>query len=83
MHFDPTISIGNVITMTLAAAAIIFAWRDMDWRVKNLEIWRREQLEGIKARVIVDERFQTAVEDFKLAIAQLSVKVAMMDKHPR
>jgi len=69
--------------MLLAAAAIVFAWRDMDWRVRNLETWRKEQIEGIKARVVLDEHFQNAVGDFKLAIAQLNLKVAALDRHPR
>ena len=75
MHFDSTINLGNIITIFLTCLAIIFAWRDMDWRIKNLETWRKEQIEGLKARAVLDERFQNAVADFKLAIAQLSIKV--------
>ena len=80
MHWDPTINIGNLITIALALIAIVFAWRDMDWRIKNLETWRREQIAWLVARAQLDEKFQSAVTEFKAAIAGLNVTVAAMDK---
>ena len=80
LHWDPTINIGNLITIALALIAIVFAWRDMDWRIRNLETWRREQIAGLVARAQLDEKFQTVVAEFKIAIAGLNVTVAAMDK---
>jgi hypothetical protein len=80
MHFDPSINLGNLITIGAGLIAAVFAWRDMDWRVRNLETWRREQIEGLKARAVLDERFQNAVSDFKLAIATLNTKVEDMKR---
>lgn len=42
MKFDLTISLGNIISTTFYIVLIVIAWRDMHWRVKNLETWRRE-----------------------------------------
>ena len=35
---------------------------------------------GVETRAQLDEKFQTAVADFKIAIAGLNVTVAAMDK---
>ena len=80
MHWDPTVSIGNVITMGLALVAIVFAWRDMDWRIKNLEGWRKEAIQDVVARAAMDEKFKAAVDEFKISIAALHATVAAMDK---
>lgn len=50
MHFDSTISLGNVITGVLLIVTAILVWRDMDWRVKNLETWRVEHMVDSDAR---------------------------------
>jgi hypothetical protein len=42
MHFDWNVSIGNVITAATFIVLAITAWRDMNWRVRNLEVWRKE-----------------------------------------
>lgn len=39
-HFDPTVTLGNLITVASAIVLIIIGWRDLNWRVKNLEEWR-------------------------------------------
>lgn len=42
MRFDWTINVGNfVATMSFIFFAGM-AWRDMNWRVRNLEVWRKE-----------------------------------------
>ena len=41
---------------------------------------RREQIAGLVARAQLDEKFQSAVTEFKAAIAALNVTVAAMDK---
>ena len=41
---------------------------------------RREQIAGLVARAQLDEKFQSAVTEFKAAIAGLNVTVAAMDK---
>lgn len=64
MRFDSTVSLGNLITFLGLISAALGWWRahnsseqaklayqrDMDWRVKNLEIWRTEHMVDADAR---------------------------------
>lgn len=42
MHFDWTISLGNVVSAGTFVVLAVTAWRDLRWRVTNLEVWRKE-----------------------------------------
>ena len=44
MHFDWTINVGNVFTLIGVAVLAIVAWKDLTWRLKNLETWRLEHM---------------------------------------
>lgn len=44
MHFDWTVNIGNVFTLIGVAVLAIVAWKDLTWRLKNLEAWRLEHM---------------------------------------
>ena len=50
MHFDWTVSFGNLISCFAFIIMAVFAWRDMDWRVRNLELWRREHMIDAQCR---------------------------------
>jgi hypothetical protein len=64
LHFDSTVSMGSILTLIglivailsfrkaqkAATEARIAAERDMDWRVKNLETWRKEHMVDADAR---------------------------------
>jgi hypothetical protein len=57
IHFEATISLGNVLTFLAFALAAIKFWsaqieykKDMEWRVNNLEIWRKEHMFDADAR---------------------------------
>ena len=69
MHLDMTISVGNILTILAAVIAAIFAWRDMDWRVKNLELWRLEQIKLAEAQAEITRHLGEAITDLRLAIA--------------
>lgn len=71
MHFDPTISLGNVITMCFACIAILFGWRDMHWRVKNLETWRMEQIEWIKTQTVLCASLSNSASQFTILLKSL------------
>lgn len=49
-HFDWTISLGSVIQALAMLVLALFAWKDMDWRVRNLENWRKEHMVDADAR---------------------------------
>lgn len=42
LKFDWTISLGNIVAGLTFTIAAVLAWRDLVWRVKNLETWRKE-----------------------------------------
>lgn len=42
IKFDWSINLGNMIMAVAFIGGGIAAWRDMNWRVKNLETWRKE-----------------------------------------
>ena len=51
VHFDYTITLGNVLTMFLFVSAAIKFWsaqvaskHDLEWRISNLEKWRLEHM---------------------------------------
>ena len=44
IKFDPTISFGNIIWSFCTLILAVAAWRDLTWRIKNLETWRKEHM---------------------------------------
>ena len=42
-HFDGTITLGNIVTLSAGLLVAILAWRDLNWRTKNLEEWKLTQ----------------------------------------
>jgi hypothetical protein len=44
IQFDWSISLGNLISGITFLVLALFAWRDLTWRVKNLETWRAEHM---------------------------------------
>ena len=50
MHFDSTISLGNIISAVTFLLLAGIAWTDLRWRVKNLEVWRCEHMVDSESR---------------------------------
>lgn len=42
--FNGEISLGNIVTAAAFLLAAAFAWRDLNWRVNNIEIWKESHL---------------------------------------
>jgi hypothetical protein len=55
-HFDWTITAGNIIAAVSFVVFSVLAWRDMNWRVKNLETWRNEHMIDSDSRDIIINR---------------------------
>ena len=49
-HFDYTITLGSLIWSVSSLVLAAFAWRDLTWRIKNLETWRKEHMVDADAR---------------------------------
>jgi len=56
MHFDWTISFGNLVSAFAFLFLAALAWRDLTWRVKNLETWRKEHQIDADSRDKIIER---------------------------
>lgn len=70
LHWDGTITLGNLLTFFMLSIAIIGFWsarikaveaeaaykKDIEWRIANLETWRREHMIDSDAR---DELLKT------------------------
>jgi hypothetical protein len=50
LHFDWTVSFGTILSTVSFLILAIIAWRDMNWRVGNLEQWRKEHMIDSDAR---------------------------------
>lgn len=42
--FSGEITLGNIITVVAFFTMALFAWRDLNWRVQNLETWKEAHL---------------------------------------
>lgn len=62
MHFDWTISIGNLVTISLVTLAAIGAWKDLTWRISNLETWRKEHMLDACARDAIIEKLDKIID---------------------
>lgn len=40
MHFAPTVTLGDVIYGVTLLIAAAFAYRDLNWRIRNIEDWK-------------------------------------------
>ena len=60
IHFDGTINLGNILTAVTFLFLAGLAWRDLRWRVANLETWRKENIEMWKAH-LQDARGRDAI----------------------
>jgi hypothetical protein len=76
VYFDWSISLGQVLTAITVSALALFAWRDLQWRVKNLETWRAEHM------VDADARDQLLRNSEKM-LAQLKTLVERGNGHGR
>lgn len=38
-HISSDISLGNIIAAASFLVAAVVAWRDLNWRIKNIEVW--------------------------------------------
>jgi hypothetical protein len=74
IHWDGTITLGNVLTFFLFGLALVNFWRaqdaarsaqaaakkDLEWRIANLETWRKEHMIDSDARDALLKRLDTA-----------------------
>ena len=55
VRYDGTITLGNLISTFCFIIFAAMAWRDIGWKIKNLEEWRKiHQIEATKRDEILD-----------------------------
>lgn len=62
MHFDWTLSIGDIIKSTMLFVLAILAWNNLRWRVNNLEVWRKEHMVDADSRDAIIRSIGTLVQ---------------------
>lgn len=68
LKFDGTITLGNVVaTLTFLILAAI-AWTDLNWRVKNLEVWRTQHIIDANARDAIIKKMDKMLDRIDLLI---------------
>ena len=71
LHYTGEITFGNIITVISFLLAAFAAWRDMGWRVKNLEEWRKQhETAGQQTRASLVEAQATTRELKRIADGQ-------------
>lgn len=50
VHFSGEITLGSILSSITFIALTIVAYKDLQWRVHNLEVWRREHMMDADAR---------------------------------
>ena len=68
LQFDWTISLGNVIAGLIFIMAALFAWRDLTWRVGNLELWRKEHQIDSDARDLLMQNSDKMLSQLKFLV---------------
>jgi hypothetical protein len=74
MHFDETVTLGNVLAGVSFSVMALFAWRDLTWRIKNLELWRAEHMVDSDARDQLMHKLDSVIELLQFQISLLMGK---------
>jgi hypothetical protein len=65
MRFTWTIDLGNLLTLGGAILAMVWGWRDMMWRMKNIEEWRSDHNKLAEKALETMEEVKTAIVELK------------------
>jgi hypothetical protein len=68
LRFDYSISLGQVISAFFFLCAAIIGYRDLSWRVKNLEVWRREHQVDADSRDQLIRNSETMLTSLKFLV---------------
>lgn len=76
MHFDPTVSLGNLVSAVTFLFLAGLAWSDLRWRVRNLEIWRKENMDMWKCHLTDAKERDALLQKMDKTIDHLGTLVA-------
>lgn len=62
LKFDPSLSLGNIITLAVLLVAFAIAWSKMDARIGDVEKWQVDRQASISEESKTLERLNTTLE---------------------
>lgn len=65
INFDWTVTFGNMISTVAFLFLAIIAWRDLTWRISNLEIWRKEHMIDADSRDLIIKRMDELLVELR------------------
>jgi len=77
VRWDFTISLSNVITFVVSGTAAVIAWRDLTWRIRNLEEWRKEHMVDAAAR----DALITGIKEMIAGIKEILGRLEWVEEH--
>jgi len=73
MHFDSTVTLGNLIAAVAFLLAAAATWADVRWRLRNLESWKTEHTEESDKRDLLIRKLDLANEHLSTLIGTRQV----------
>ena len=68
IHFDGTITLGSILSAVCFLFLAAVAWRDLNWRIKNLENWRKEHMVDADSRDELVRNSQLMLQHLKTLV---------------
>ena len=81
LHWSGEVTVGNLLTITMFAVATIYAWRDLNWRVKNLEVWRDGRIHSIEEEMRNIILLRESVVKLTAIAEGQERRIAMLEEH--
>jgi hypothetical protein len=50
IRYDGTVTLGNIVSAITFLCLAAIAWTDLRWRIRNLEVWRKEHMMDADSR---------------------------------
>ena len=51
LHWSGEVTLGNLLSIATFGGLALLAWRDLDWRVRNVETWKEGHLHSVEEQV--------------------------------
>jgi hypothetical protein len=80
LHYNGEITLGNIITLVAAGIAVLTAWKDIIYRVKNLEAWRKEHSDTLTTVAAATVEIKEAVVQLKQIAAGQDRRIIMLEE---
>ena len=80
LHYNGEITLGNILTLVALGIAIVTGWKDIIYRVKNLEVWRKEHSDTLVTVAAATVEIKEAVVQLKQIAAGQERRIVMLEE---